>query len=197
MTATNLATMPNDPPASAEPGGWEDYAGEFDPHFELEDLSHRALVLVATELALQGHLLARGCMWAVEERYGVDEAVDVGRKLFAGVGWVTAERLLPVLGLTGESVADVAKVLQIDHVLLLRDYLGLSITMPDDDTVLVSLARGLAGARRGRRVECRGPPRPRRHRDPGVRRLGCESSGPGGRDPAAVGLSRGVDGHDR
>jgi hypothetical protein len=139
MAATKLAAAPNDPPPSVDPGGWEDYAGPFDPHFELEDLSHRALALVATEFALQGHMVARGCMWSVERRFGIDEAVDVGRQLFCGVGWITAARLADALGLRDDGLASIAKVLQVDHVLLLRDYLGLRIEMPDPDTVLVSL----------------------------------------------------------
>ena len=140
MAATKLAATPNDPPPSIDPGGWEDYSRPFDPHFELEDLSHRALALVATEFALQGHMVARGCMWSVERRFGTDEAVEVGRQLFCGVGWITAARLVDALGLPDDDPASIAKVLQIDHVLLLRDYLGLRVEMPDPDTVLVTLA---------------------------------------------------------
>jgi hypothetical protein len=140
MERTHLAAMTNDPPPSAEPGGWEDYAGEFDPHLELEDLAHRALVLVATEFALQGHAVARGCMWSVESRFGVDEAIDVGRQLFCGVAGIGAERLVPALGITDDSAAAIGKVLQVCHVTLLRDHLGLAVSMPDDDTVLVALA---------------------------------------------------------
>jgi hypothetical protein len=140
MAATKLASIPNDPPPSLDPGGWEDYAGPFDPHFELEDLSHRALVLVATEFALQGHMVARGCMWSVERRFGTDEAVEVGRQLFCGIGWITAARLVDALGLRDDGAASIAKVLQVDHVLLLRDYLGLRVEMPDAETVLVSMS---------------------------------------------------------
>jgi hypothetical protein len=79
-------------------------------------------------------------MWTLAERDGVDHALLVGRQLFAGVGGISAERLVPALGLTDDGAASIAKVLQICHVTLLRDYLGLRVTMPDDDTVLVTLA---------------------------------------------------------
>ncbi|NNL66652.1 MAG: hypothetical protein HKP30_10445, partial [Myxococcales bacterium] len=61
LAGTRLAQIPlvlPDPAAPAEPGGWPDYSGPFDPGFQLEDLSHRALLVVAQEAAVQTHLLA-------------------------------------------------------------------------------------------------------------------------------------------
>jgi len=61
--SSKLATIETRAPEadgeSGEPGGWRDYSGPFDPGFQLEDLSHRALVRVAQEFAVQSHLLAR------------------------------------------------------------------------------------------------------------------------------------------
>ena len=37
-------------------------------------------------------------MRAVEQRYGHDEAVEVGRAIFTGIGWIAAERLTRALG---------------------------------------------------------------------------------------------------
>lgn len=56
--SSRLAAWPNDPLPSTEPGGWDDYDRPFDPGFELEDLSKRALVVVVAEFAIRGHLLA-------------------------------------------------------------------------------------------------------------------------------------------
>jgi hypothetical protein len=84
-------------------GGRDDYSGPFDPHFELEHLSRRALLITLRELAIQGHLLARAMMAAIERRHTHDEAVDVGRALFTGIGWIASERLARALG-AGEIV---------------------------------------------------------------------------------------------
>ncbi len=69
---SKIATIAVEEPSAAgsdeEPGGWDDYAGEFDPDFELEDLSHRALVIVLQEVAVQSHLLFRGFLIAVPRR---------------------------------------------------------------------------------------------------------------------------------
>lgn len=139
VARSNLAMVPNDPPPSAEPGGWDDYHGPFDPHFELEDLSHRALALVAFEFAIQGHLLAFGYMAAVTETWGVETATDVGRKMWSGVGWTEADRLADVLEVDRSTASGVAKVLQVHHALLPRDYLGLAITMPSPSVARLSL----------------------------------------------------------
>ena len=139
IAASTLATWPNDPPASTEPGGWEDYSGPFDAHFELEDLSQRALVLVATEFSVQAHLLARAMMAAVARRDGEDAAVTIGRKLFSGLGWIAAERLVPVLEVD-DSPAAIAEVLRTCHLTLIADYLGLAVSQPSPDEVLVVLS---------------------------------------------------------
>jgi hypothetical protein len=55
-----LASVPNERPADAEPGGKPDYRGPFDPAFRLADLSHGTLVAVAREFQEQVHLPASG-----------------------------------------------------------------------------------------------------------------------------------------
>src|SRR3954452_24629141 len=76
---SKLATIATEPAGAAgseaEPGGWDDYSGDFDPDFQLEDLSHRALVIVLQEVAVQSHLLLRGFAIAVAERYGEETAL--------------------------------------------------------------------------------------------------------------------------
>ena len=93
MEASVVANLPNEPRDSIEPDGWDDYSGPFDADFELERLSHRALQIAVREFSLQGHILARACMRAIDRHHGQDEAIEAGRALFTGIGWVTAERI--------------------------------------------------------------------------------------------------------
>ena len=81
------------PDPDAEPGGWPDYAGEFDPGFQLEDLSHRALVIVNQEVAVQSHLLARAFMLCGSQREGDATATELGTSQWTGIAALTAERL--------------------------------------------------------------------------------------------------------
>ena len=127
VAESRLANLPNAVGPSAEPGGWNDYTRSFDPHFELEDLSHGALVAVAREFAIQGHILARAMMLAVERRFGREEAAEIGRTLFTGIGWIAAERMSHALA-TDTGPAPLDRVLPLVHLLLPTDYLGLTIT---------------------------------------------------------------------
>jgi hypothetical protein len=150
MERSVVAQLPNDPelPAAPERGGWDDYSGDFDPGFELERLSTRALHMVLREFAVQGHLLARGMMRAVEQRYGHDEAVEVGRAIFTGIGWIAAERLTRVLGVDPSEADTVATVLPLTHFLLPADYVGLSVEL-DADTTTIRLSDNAAGMSEG------------------------------------------------
>ncbi|HMQ26377.1 MAG TPA: hypothetical protein PKA98_10350 [Acidimicrobiales bacterium] len=136
---SHLAALANDPPPSAEPGGWEDYARPFDPHFELEDLSHRALALVGREFAIQGHLLMRAGGLHNLDRFGPDEAARVAHQTMVGVGRVESERLVRVLGV-GDDAAAIANVARLHHLLSLDDYLGLGIEVVDADRVRITVA---------------------------------------------------------
>jgi hypothetical protein len=78
---------------STEPGGWDDYAGPFDPDFALEDLSQRALAIALQEVALQSHILVRSLCVAIEARFGTDVAVDIATNVAVGLAGLTAERL--------------------------------------------------------------------------------------------------------
>src|SRR3954454_3147906 len=81
------------PTGELEPGGWDDYDRDFDPDFELQDLSHRALVAALQEFAIQSPLLFRAFLLAVEQE--VDEAAAVAPhpEVFHGLGRPTAQRL--------------------------------------------------------------------------------------------------------
>jgi hypothetical protein len=111
----------DDPGASTEPGGWDDYSGAFDPDFALEDLSQRALVVTLQEVAIQSHLLLRGYCLAVAERAGADAAVAFVPQIAVGLAGVTAERLTKAFDV-GDGAAGLAALLQIHPLFWPRTY---------------------------------------------------------------------------
>ncbi len=139
VAASHLAKLPNDPPPSAEPGGWEDYSGEFDPGFELEDLSHRALALVGREFSVQGHLLMRSGGLYNQEQFGTEEAARIAHATVVGVARIESERLVGPLGARADA-AGIANVARLNHFLALDDYLGLSVDVVDADRVRITVA---------------------------------------------------------
>jgi hypothetical protein len=146
-----VANVPNDPgPAPAgTAGGWDDYSGPFDPSFELENLSHRALQIVVREFAVQGHLLARALMCAIERRHNQDEAVAVGRALFTGIGWITSERIARALGVDAADPAALSTVLPLTSLLLPADYVGVTVDTDDVGVTTIALSGEAGGLGEG------------------------------------------------
>ncbi|MDQ1509586.1 MAG: hypothetical protein QOG50_1430 [Actinomycetota bacterium] len=130
----------DDPGRDAEPGGWFDYSGDFDPGFTLEDLSHRALVVALQEVAVQTHLLAHAYLHCVASRWGVDEAVANAPQVFTGVAGVAAGRLPAVLGIRGDDAEAIAKLLQLHPAFHPRTYVAPSIELVNERTVRFALA---------------------------------------------------------
>lgn len=111
--ASKLANVEIDVPAGpAEPGGWADYSGPFDPGMQLEDLSQRALVILAQEVAIQSHLLARSFMLCVSQRLDDATALELGSAQWTGIAALTAERIRKPLAIEGDDIEAVAKVFQ-------------------------------------------------------------------------------------
>jgi hypothetical protein len=146
-----IAHLPNEPgpPGSGESGGWEQYDGPFDPGFELEHLSARALRIVLREFAVQAHLLARAMMCAVERRHSHDEAVAVGRALFTGIAWIAAERMAHALDVDAADPAALSRVLPLTNLLLPADYVGVTVTAAGDGTTTLSLSPDASGLGEG------------------------------------------------
>jgi hypothetical protein len=115
------------PDRDAEPGGWPDYAGPFDPGFQLEDLGHRALLAVTQEAAVQSHLLARALMLSAEQRLGREIAADLGVRQWTGIAALTAERLHAALGIPDDGIEAIAKVFQLHPAFQPRDYVDLRV----------------------------------------------------------------------
>jgi len=129
----------DDPGRDAEPGGWYDYSGEFDPGFTLEDLSHRALVVALQEVAVQTHLLAHAYLRCVTERWGAEEARTNGAQVFTGTAGVAAGRLPAVLGITATDAGAIAKLLQLHPAFHPRAYVVPVIEVEDDRCVRFAL----------------------------------------------------------
>jgi hypothetical protein len=122
-----------------ETGGWDDYSGDFDPDFELEDLSHRALVIALQEVAVQSHLLLRAFAVAIAERYGEQTALDLLPQIFTGLAGMTAQRLVPVLDLEARDAHAIARVLRFHPMFWPRTYVDLRVEVIDDARVRFAL----------------------------------------------------------
>jgi hypothetical protein len=123
------------PDDDAEPGGWSDYSGEFDPDFELEDLSHSALVVTLQEIAVQSHLLFRSFLLSVSQHYGDAEAAAINPQVFTGLAGLTAQRLRDALRIDGDDAWAIAKILQVHPVFFPRTYVDLRVEVVDDQRV--------------------------------------------------------------
>lgn len=106
-----LASVPNERPSDAEPGGRTDYRGPFDPGFRLADLSHGTLVAVAREFQEQVHLLTSSAELALADRLDTETAREIMASQWVGASWVASERLMSALGLAGGGIDALASVL--------------------------------------------------------------------------------------
>lgn len=109
-----------------------DYAGPFDPDLDLEDLAHGTLVRVSDEFCLQGHLLVRGFMLALAERWGDAEAQEIAAHQWVGIAGVAAERLVAAMDLAGGDLAAVATLLQLHPAFHPRAYIDLHVACDGD-----------------------------------------------------------------
>ncbi len=128
VQAAKIATVPIDVPMrDGEPGGWPDYSGPFDPGFQLEDLSHRALVIASQEFAVQSHLLARAFMLCVSQRLDDAAASELGAAQWTGIAALTAERLRASMRIEGDDIEAVAKTFQIHPCFHPRTYVDFRV----------------------------------------------------------------------
>ena len=134
VARSKLANLPVDILAAeedaserAEAGGWRDYSGAFAPEFQLEDLSHRALVAVNEEFALQSHLLARAFMLAVSQQADEATAGRLGASQWTGIAALTAGRLLSLLEIADRDIQAIAKIFQLHPAFRPRAYLDFCV----------------------------------------------------------------------
>ena len=139
MSGTRLANLTIERPVSAEPGGMDDYSGPVFEQLQLEQLSHAALVVVCSELAVQIHLLIDGLMRSVADRYGEAAAHAVGEFQMEGSCWVMSNRLREWLGCTGSGIDDVIDVLEIHPAFQPREYWSINVNRLDEHHAFLEL----------------------------------------------------------
>lgn len=126
------------PARDAEPGGWSDYSRPFDPGFQLEDLSHAALVTVLQEVALQSHLLARALSLSVTRRWSEKDAREIALGQWTGIAALTADRLKSALRV-GDDLEAIAKVFQLHPSFHPRSYVDFRVAFASSETIRLSV----------------------------------------------------------
>ena len=126
------------PEQDAEPGGKSSYDGDFDPSFQLEDLSHRALLAVCQEAAVQAHLLVRSFLLNIDQRHGEDDARTIGRAQWIGTAAIGAYRLKRALGL-GDSIEDIVEIFRIHPHFMPRTYVALDAEVTGERTARITI----------------------------------------------------------
>ncbi|HEY6130919.1 MAG TPA: hypothetical protein VIV27_02825 [Halioglobus sp.] len=139
LRGTQLANVSIERPVGTAPGGMDDYGGPLFEQLQLEQLSHSALVVVCSELAVQIHLLVMGLMVAVSERYGEAAAQAVGEFQMIGSCWVVSHRLSEWLGCKDTGIDGIIEVLRIHPAFLPREYSAIKITRLDEKRALFEL----------------------------------------------------------
>ncbi len=138
--AATVALTPIDP---ADPGR-HDYAGPLLADLQFSEWSRSALLRIAEEVCLQGHLLALSGAFATRARVQADqEALQFARKQFTGIAGVAAERLRLALGL-GSGLDDAAHLLALHPALLPSAYTGCEVELGEGVFVHLNSRSGAA-----------------------------------------------------
>ena len=123
--------------AAEKADGWNDYTAPLDPDLQTEQFSTAALRAMAEEVCVQQHLLVASFCFAIERRYGTEDAVGIVDRQFTGISGLTARRLRDALGggdgtpgSTG--LAEVAQVLELHPAFRPRTYVGWTVSQADD-----------------------------------------------------------------
>jgi hypothetical protein len=127
------------PESDGERGGWADYSGPFDPGFQLEDLSHRALNVVAQEAAVQSHLLSRAFMLCADQRAGSKIARSLGDSQWIGIAALTAERLRNLLGIVDDGIESIAKIFQLHPCFHPRSYVDFRVEVVEPEIARIEI----------------------------------------------------------
>ncbi|MGZ4709778.1 MAG: hypothetical protein ACXWBN_13665 [Acidimicrobiales bacterium] len=122
----------------AEAGGLDDYSGAYTSGLRLEDFSHAVLVRQVKEFALDVHLLMRSAYLSILERHGDEVLRDASGQHLAALAPPLVKRLSDAMGIDGEGLDAIAKLLQLNP-LLPDDYTNITIDFADDDTLEVTV----------------------------------------------------------
>jgi len=94
--------------------GIDDYSGPFIPDLVLEDYSQPALVSLCKEFSMDGHLLVRGVLLSVRQRWGEDVMKEIARQHWISSASVYVERIRRALKIQGDDMGAILKTLQVD-----------------------------------------------------------------------------------
>ena len=92
----------------------DDYSGPFRTDFRYEDLSHDALVRLVREYAQAVHILDRSMCAAIGMSHGMEEMERLAIEEWRGASPVYGQRLRRIMGVEGDDVEAIFKVLQLD-----------------------------------------------------------------------------------
>ena len=95
-------------------GGMPDYSGEFRADFRYEDLSRQALVRLVREYAQAVHILDRSMCAAIGMSLGMEQMERLAIEEWRGASPVYGKRLRRIMGVEGDDVEAIFKVLQLD-----------------------------------------------------------------------------------
>lgn len=144
MSATRAATAVL-APIDVDDEGIADYSGPLIDDLCFDDWSRSALLRIAEEVCLQGHLLTLSFLRAVRRRCtSDDEAIAIGRHQFAGIAGLVAGRIRNVFDL-GNDLDALAAVLALHPAFLPEGYVemrlertdGLAIVVPSDSDAVI------------------------------------------------------------
>jgi hypothetical protein len=130
MRRSAAASFPFELGESREPGGMQDYSGPLRPDFRLEDLSHAHLVRQAKEFTLDVHLLMRAAYWSIDNNFSPQLLDDAAPQHRAAIAPVLVARLRDALGIQGDDMAAIGRILQLDP-FLVDDYVRSTVTVQD------------------------------------------------------------------
>jgi hypothetical protein len=139
LGSTRLAAVAIERPVGTEPGGMDDYSGPIFEQLQLEQLSHAALVVVCSELAVQVHLLIAGLLLSVAQRYGEAAALAIGEFQMAGSCQVVSHRLSEWLGCKDSGIDGIIAVLRIHPAFQPREYSAIKLNKLDENRALFEL----------------------------------------------------------
>jgi hypothetical protein len=130
IAQTRAATVELAPIELEEPGR-HDYSSPLLADLQFSEWSRSALLRLAEEACLQGHLLALSFIAAVRARVErAEPSIAFSRKQFAGVAGLAAERIRLALRL-GRGVGDLAQLLALHPALLPYAYVGCDVELSD------------------------------------------------------------------
>jgi hypothetical protein len=112
-----------------------DYSGPLLADVPFHEFSHSALVRIAQEVCLQGHLLNLSFLLALRSRVDAAKMIEIGRKQFTGVAGVAADRLRAALGIPGD-LDGATRLLRLHPAFNPAGYTGVSVT--DDFRVRIN-----------------------------------------------------------